>query len=104
MTPTYPKLQPSHIAGLYKAKMKMFNKRKEVEYYEIGVFDKDRNPIDFVSTYRILHLEYLGHVDFDVYVREVDKDRVTYICSRSKLKAYDSQETVVSSLICSKVK
>lgn len=92
------------MSGLYKTSMEMFNKRKEVEYYEIGVFDKDRRPVDFVSSYKILHLQYLEHVKFDIYIRKEDVKKVMYICSRSKLKAYDSKETVVASVICSKVK
>lgn len=104
MVPTYPKMEPSYLDGLYVTTMKMFNKRADVEYYEIGVFDKDFNPVPFVSSYSILKVEYLGHVTFDVYIRKSDVDRATYICSRSKLRKEDTVRTAVSSRICSKIR
>lgn len=104
MTPTYPKLKPSHMADVSKATMKMFNKRADVEYYEIGVFDKDFNPIPFVSSYKIVKISYLGHVTFDVYIRNVDKDRAHYVCSQSKLRKDNGERTAISSRICSKFK
>ncbi len=104
MTPTYPKLEPAFVSGVYKATMEMFNKRQDVEWYEIGVFDKDFNPIPFVSSFKLLNLNYLGHVKFDIYIRESDKNRATYVCSKSKLRKEDSTKTAVSSRICSKFK
>lgn len=104
MTPTYPTLEPSHLDGVYKTTMEMFNKRQDVEYYEIGVFDKDFNPIPFVSSYHVFKLKYLGHVMFDVYIRKEDVKNAVYICSKSKLRKEDSVRTAVSSRICSKFK
>jgi hypothetical protein len=104
MTPTYPKLGISHIDGLYKTTMEMFNKRDDVEFYEIAVFDKDFNPIPFVSSYEIIKIRYLGHVTFDVYIRKQDVSRATYICSRSKLRKNSKKRTAISSKICSKFK
>jgi hypothetical protein len=104
MTPTYPKLKQSHISDVLVTRMQMFNKRADVEYYEIGVFDKDFNPIPFVSSYGIFKLEYLGHVTFDVYIRKRDADRVEYICSKSKLKKESKTRTPISSKICSRIK
>lgn len=104
MVPTYPELKPSHIQGVWKTTMKMFNKRNDVKYYEIGVFDKDWKPIPFVSSYKIIKMEYLGHVKFDVYIREEDRERAVYLCSRSKLLVDEMSPTSVSSRICSKFK
>ena len=104
MTPTYPKLTPAHIDGLYKTTLEVFNKREDVSYYEIGVFDKDKNPIPFVSSYSVFKLNYLGRVTFEVYVREQDIVRATYVCSRSKLRKDPSVRTAVASVICSKFK
>jgi hypothetical protein len=104
MTPTYPKLGLSHLDGILKTTMKMFNKRDDVEYYEIGVFDENFEPVPFVTAYNIIKIRYLGHVTFDVYIREKDQDRAVYICSRSKLRKEDSARTAVSSKICSKIK
>ena len=104
MTPTYPKLSPSHLDNVYKVTMEMFNKRQDVEYYEIGVFDKEWKPIPFVTSYQVIKLRYLGHVTFDVYIRKVDVSRAEYICSKSKLRKDDGSRTSVSSRICSKFK
>ena len=104
MVPTYPVLEPSHMDGVSKFTMKLFNKRADVEYYEIGVFDKDFNPIPFVSAYRVLNIKYLGHVTFDMYIRDTDRDQAVYVCSKSKLRKDDRVRTVISSKICSKFK
>lgn len=104
MVPTYPKLEPAFVDGLYKTTMTMFNKRPEVEYYEIGVFTQDWEPIKFVSNYKVYKIPYLSTVSFDIYVRSEDRYRVTYICSVSKLRKSTTPRTAVSSKICSKVK
>lgn len=104
MVPTYPRLEQSHMDGVLKATMKMFNKRADVEYYEVGVFDENFEPVPFVSAYNIFKLDYLGHVTFDVYIRKSDKDRVHYICSRSKIRKDSQTKTAISSKICSKFK
>lgn len=104
MTPTYPKLSPSHLDNVYKTTMEMFNKRSDVEYYEIGVFDEDWNPIPFVTSYEVIRIRYLGHVTFDVYIRKSDVSRATYVCSISKLRKDDTTKTRIASRICSKFK
>jgi hypothetical protein len=103
MVPTYPKVEPSHIDGLYKTTMTIFNKRPEVEYYEIGVFTKDWKPIPFVSNYKIHKIPYLSAATFDVFIRAQDKNKVTYICSQSKLRKQQKTTTAINSRICSKV-
>jgi len=104
MTPTYPKLTPSYMDNVYKTTMEMFNKRNDVEYYEIGVFDKDWNPIPFVTSYKIIRLRYLGHVTFDVFIRKADVGRAEYICSKSKLRKDSNTKTAITSRICSRFK
>jgi len=104
MVPTYPKLEPAYVEGLYKTTMTMFNKRPEVEYYEIGVFTSDWKPIPFVSNYKVYKVPYLSTVSFEIYIRSEDRYNVTYICSVSKLRQSSSTRTAVSSKICSKVK
>jgi hypothetical protein len=104
MVPTYPRLEQSHMDGLLKTTMKMFNKRADVEYYEVGVFDENLMPVPFVTAYNVFKLEYLGHVTFDIYIRAQDRDRAVYICSRSKIKKDRQTKTAVSSKICSKIK
>ena len=104
MTPTYPKLEPSHVSGVYKAKMGILNRRKDVQFYEIGVFTEDWQPIPFVSAYRHLHLSYLQHLQFDVYIRISDIKRATYVCSKSEIRAENATGTAVASKICSRFK
>lgn len=103
MTPTYPKMRPSYIDGLDVTTMKMFNKRSDVEYYEVAVFDENFEPVPFVTSYNILKIEYLAHVTFDIYLRKEDRGVARYICSRSKLKKDTDVRTVVASRICSKI-
>lgn len=104
MTPTYPLLKPSHLNGIVKATMFLFNKRADVEYYEVGVFDENLEPVPFVTSYQVFKVNYLGRVTFDVYIRKSDVARAEYVCSRSKIRKGDDVRTAVSSLICSKFK
>ena len=104
MTPTYPKLEPSHLDGVVKTTMQMFNKREDVEYYEIGVFDQEFKPVPFVTSYTIVKIKYLGKVTFDVYIRKSDMERAVYVCSRSKLRKDTQVRTAIASTICSKFK
>jgi len=81
MVPTYPKWELSYLGeNLVKTTMTMFNKREEIEYYEIGVFDDNWEPIPFVSQYQVLKIPYLSTVTFDVYIRKDDKYKARYIC------------------------
>ncbi len=104
MLPTYPQLGPSYVDDVLQVQMRMFNKRQDVEYYEISVFDKDWQVVPFVTGYRILKVEYLSHVKFDIYIRKSDASKAMYVCSRSKLRKDNNEGTVVSSRICSKFK
>ena len=101
MVPTYPKWRNSYIDDLLVTQMEMFNKRNDVEYFEVAVFDQSWNPIPFVTSFRVFKLEYLSRVTFDVYIRQQDKNRARYICSRSKTTDFRSG---VTSMICSKFK
>ena len=103
-TPTYPELEPSYISGVYKAEMQLFNSREEIDYYGLNVYDKNWEPIAFASEDKLIKVDYLGRKSLVVYVSQADKDRVKYICSRSKILANVKQTSVVSSRICSKIK
>lgn len=102
MTPTYPPLVPSYVDGLVSAKMTMFNARKDVEYFEIGVFDDEWNPVPFAATAKILRVPHGSSKTFEVFVRQEDKKRATFICSLSKLRTDSSARAIVSSKICSR--
>jgi hypothetical protein len=105
MVPTYPKWELSYLGdNLVKTTMTMFNKREEIDYYEIGIFTKDWDPVPFVSQYTVLKIPYLSTVTFDVYIRKNDKYKATYICSRSKIRKEEITRTAVASRICSKFK
>ena len=103
MTPAYPILKPSHVAGVVKAQMKLFNRRQDVKYYQIEVFDKDFVNIRFSSPYRIMKVEYQESKDFDVYIRKSDLIRAVYICTISKVIKSRASQTLISSRICSKI-
>jgi len=102
-TPTYPKFEPSFLDGIVVTTMSLFNKREEIEYYEITVFDEEWQPIPFASTSKLVHVSYLETKSIDIYIREVDCDRIEYICTESKIFIDDTSQTGVTSRICSKV-
>ena len=104
MTPTYPELRPSYVDGLYSLTMKLFNRRDDVIYYEIGVFDKDWKSLPFASQDKLLKIEYLERKDFDIYIRSDDYETVEYICTTSKILKSDIGKAAVMSRICSKIK
>jgi len=104
MTPTYPEWQVSYSGGIKKTTMELWNSREDVQYYEIGVFDESWKPIPFVTSYKIMKVDYLSHVKFDVYIRENNIKDARYICSLSKLRSNDVSKTLVATRICSKFK
>jgi len=103
-TPAYPTLEPSYMDGILVTKMLLFNRRQEVNYYELSVFDGEWNPIPFASTDKIIEIKYLERKNIDIFIREKDRNKAVYICSKSKLQTNDDKITVVSSRICSKIK
>tara|TARA_R110002020_G_scaffold5418_2_gene22620 strand:+ start:57 stop:428 length:372 start_codon:yes stop_codon:yes gene_type:complete len=104
MTPTYPKWKMSFIPSAKMTTMQVFNKRSDVQWYQIGVFDKEWKPIPFVTRYKILNIKYLHRVKFDVYVNEENAKVAEYICSTSKLRGNDDFKPIVESKICSRFK
>ena len=104
MTPTYPELKPSFMDGVWSAELELFNKRSDVHWYELGVFTEDWEPIPFVSKFKVVRLDHLARVKFDVYIGIGDVDRAEYVCSKSKLRENINQKTLLSSRICSRFK
>ena len=102
LTPTYPKIESSYVTGV--SVIKMWNRRNDAEYYEVNVYNSEWEPIPFASAAKILNIEYLAHRNFEIYVRDEDKKRITYICTTSKQLKQDVQSTGIKSRICSKVK
>jgi len=103
-TPTYPKLENSFVDGVLTTKMKLFNKREDVKYYSVGVYDADFYPVAFATPERVIVVPYLGTKYVDVYIRDKDKGRAVYICSNSKHLKSGSTAQLVTSRICSKIK
>lgn len=103
-TPTYPKMKQSHTMGVLTTQMMLFNSRKDISYYSVGVYDADWNPVDFATSEKLFKVDYLSRKFIDIYIRANDKSRAVYICSRSKILKEYKQVPVISSRICSKIK
>lgn len=104
LTPTYPKLSQSFVDGVVATKMKLWNRRQDVSYYEIGVYDEEWNNLPFASSSRIMRIDYLASKNFEVYIKKKDAKKVEYICTTSKQLKEDVKSTGVKSRICSRVK
>ena len=100
--PTYPEWKRGIYPGILVTTIEIFNKRNDVEYYEIGIFDKDWNPVYFVADYKVIRLKYLASASIDVYIAKENRNRVEYVCSRSKIRKESDARTAVSSKICSR--
>ena len=103
MTPAYPIVKPSHVTGVVKVEMSMFNSREEIQYYQIELFDLNWTNIPFSTTYRIIKVEYKQHKAFDVYIRKIDMDEAVYLCTTSKVKKTSQSRTLIASRICSRL-
>lgn len=103
LTPTYPKLEPAVYDGILVADMVLFNRREDVNYYEIEVWDDNWNKIPFATSEKIVKMRYLERKRLYVYIKETDADKIRYICTRSKILK-GGGPTVIASNICSKIK
>lgn len=103
MTPAYVNFRTSLFDGILETELNMFNRRADVEYYEIEVFDYNWDPLPFATDQDVFRLKYLDRKKIPVYIRKRDRNRVAYICTTSKLFRSNTTSTVVASKICSKV-
>ena len=103
-TPTYPEMKPSIIPGILKAEMQIFNRREDIYYYELEVLDENSVPLPFSAQQKIVPVAFRERKNIEVYIREKDLNRATYICSQSKILAGQVKASVVSSKICSKIR
>jgi len=104
MTPAYPKFGYSHIQGVSVTKMLLWNRRDDASYYQIGVFTGDWKEIPFASMQKLIKVKHTKKYPFEVYIRNVDLERVSYICTSSKSFKGEGRRTIITSRICSKVK
>jgi hypothetical protein len=102
-TPTYPKFKPSFLEGIVVTNMTIFNKRKKIEYYEISVYDEDWKTIPFATQNKLINVPYLSQKTVEIYIREIDCERIEYICTTSRRFVEDAESTSIDSRICSKV-
>ena len=102
--PTYPEWSRGIYPGVLTTTIELFNKRSDVEFYEIGVFDDEWNPVYFVADYKVIQLKYLSSASIDIYISRENRDRVEYVCSRSKIRKGSESQPAVSSRICSRFK
>jgi len=102
--PTYPKLRQSFVPGVLYTQMELFNKRENIRFYELEVFDSNWKKVSFATTEKITKIEYLEKKQIDVYIRKEDKSRATYICSKSKILVENTTKPIMASRICSKIK
>jgi len=105
MVPTYPVWwNATEANGLLKTNLSIWNRRKDVTYYEIEVFDRNFKPRQFATQEKVIKINYLQRKNFSIFIKAEDRDNVTYICTRSRLLKDNVQTSGVSSRICSKVK
>lgn len=103
MTPTYLKFKPSYIEGVAVTTIEMWNRRNDVEYYEISVVDEMWNGIPFATKSRIIKLSHLSRSKIDIYVKKEDVKNIEFVCTSSKQLKSDVKSTGVKSMICSKI-
>jgi hypothetical protein len=104
LTPTYPEFKPSYVDNVSVTTIKLWNRREDVNYYELSVHDEDWKPIPFASTSNLIKIDYLESKIFEVFIRDADLEKVEFICTTSKLLKDDVLSTGITSRICSRVK
>ena len=102
--PTYPEFQTSHVGNVDMTNMQLFNKRADVSFYEISVFDKNWQLLPFASQSKIYNIKYLETKMIPIYIKQSDRKNVGYICSQTKIIQENLSKTIVNSRVCSKVK
>ena len=104
-TPTYPKAKQSFIDGVSVVNMQLFNNRKDVRWFDFGVFDKSFEPVAHSTIGgAVQSIDYLERKNIDIYVRTKDLNKATYVCSKSKSISNSNNVTFIASRICSKIK
>lgn len=103
-TPTYPELKKSYIEGVCVTTMTLFNRREEISFYEIDVYNHKWEKLPFATNEKIVKVGFLDRKVIDVYVKESDAPAAAYICSTSKILSEEVKSTGIASRICSKIK
>lgn len=103
MTPTYFQFKPSFVDNVKVTTVNIWNRREDVQYYEVSVLDKFWNRVSFATRDRIIKLPYLKREKIDIYIKQEDVGDVEYICTSSKQLKSDVQSTGIKSMICSRI-
>lgn len=103
MTPTYFKFEPSYVDGVYVTTIGLWNRRNDVEYYEISVLDQMWKRIPFATRDRIIKIPHLSKEKIDIYIKQNDVENVEFICTSSKQLKSDVKSTGIRSMICSRI-
>jgi hypothetical protein len=103
MTPTYFKFEPSYVGGVYVTTIDLWNRRNDVEYYEISVLNEMWKRIPFATRDRIIKIPHLSREKIDIYIKQDDLYAVEYICTSSKQLKSDVKSTGIKSMICSRI-
>jgi hypothetical protein len=104
LTPTYFKPKSSLYKNVQLVEMMLFNRREDVRFYEITAFDENWKPMKFATISKIIEVKYLEKKPIEVYFRDEDINKLTYICTRSLILKNEVKSTGISSRICSKMK
>lgn len=104
LTPTYPEFKPSYVRDISSTTMEMYNAREEIEFYRVDVYTENWEPIPFATGQRVIRVSHRERYTFNVYIRDVDMERVEYICTTSMIEQGSVQNQGVASRVCSRVK
>jgi hypothetical protein len=105
MTPTYFDITPSFINGVSRIEINIFNKREDVRYYEIQVFDDEWNLIESrTGQNNLVQLNYLEKKTIDIYISDTQVSNVELVCSVSKILSRDVDTSALRSRICSRIR
>ena len=103
LTPTYPELRQSIYDDVLVTNITLFNRREDINYYSIEVWDEEWNPIPFAAASKVIKINYLERKNIEVFFKSADQERVRYICTRSRI-IKGEETSVIASNICSKIK
>ena len=103
MTPTYVEFKPSYVDGIYVTTVNLWNRRNDVEYYEISVLDEMWKRIPFASRDRIVKISHLKKQKIEIYIKQEDLRNVEFVCTSSKQLKSDVKSTGIKSMICSRI-
>lgn len=105
MTPSYPEVKSSFISGVSKFDLTLFNRRKDISFYQIEVFSDNWDSIPYATVNPVISINYLQKINFSIFIRESDvKNNNLYICTTSKILKQTRESSLISSRICSKVR